>query len=239
MLAAVDGFARFAEAAAPVHTEDVERVCTLNEPNMIAALLPLLTQTHRRAVEVVKSRAPHVRTGWSVAVQAIEARPGGERVAEEYGRSRQDVFLHAAQGDDWLGIQTCTRVLVGLDGALPVPDGAERTLTGREFHPGALGATLRRAAALAPGRPPVVTENGIATDDDTRRVADTAEALTGLVGAMADGVDVRGYFHWSALDTYEWGSYRPTFGLVAVDRTTFVRTTFVRTTKPSAARPTA
>jgi beta-glucosidase len=41
---------------------------------------------------------------------------------------------------------------------------------------------------------------------------------------MDDGVDVRGYFHWSALDNYEWGSYRPTFGLIAWDKTTFERT---------------
>ncbi len=41
--------------------------------------------------------------------------------------------------------------------------------------------------------------------------------------AVADGVDVRGYLHWSALDNYEWGSWRPAFGLIAVDRETFER----------------
>jgi beta-glucosidase len=46
---------------------------------------------------------------------------------------------------------------------------------------------------------------------------------------MADGIDVRGYLHWSALDNYEWGSYTPTFGLIAWDRDTFERTP-----KPSA-----
>ena len=35
---------------------------------------------------------------------------------------------------------------------------------------------------------------------------------------MADGVDVLGYLHWSALDNYEWGSYQPTFGLISGDR---------------------
>ena len=42
--------------------------------------------------------------------------------------------------------------------------------------------------------------------------------------AMDDGVTVDGYLHWSLLDNYEWGSYAPTFGLVAVDRATFTRT---------------
>jgi beta-glucosidase len=45
-----------------------------------------------------------------------------------------------------------------------------------------------------------------------------------MKAAMDDGVSVLGYLHWSLLDNYEWGSYRPTFGLVAVDRSTFSRT---------------
>jgi len=72
--------------------------------------------------------------------------------------------------------------------------------------------------------PLIVTENGIATADDARRIAFTAAALDSLHAAMNDGVDVRGYLHWSLLDNYEWGSYRPTFGLVAVDRASFRRT---------------
>ena len=48
--------------------------------------------------------------------------------------------------------------------------------------------------------------------------------------AVAAGLDVRGYYVWSLLDNFEWMmGYRPTFGLVAVDRTTFTRTV-----KPSA-----
>jgi beta-glucosidase len=50
------------------------------------------------------------------------------------------------------------------------------------------------------------------------------------LSAAADGVDVRGYLHWSLLDNFEWQEgYRPTFGLAAVDRTDFTRTP-----KPSA-----
>jgi beta-glucosidase len=40
---------------------------------------------------------------------------------------------------------------------------------------------------------------------------------------MDDGIRVDGYFHWSLLDNYEWGDYRPTFGLIGVDRHTFER----------------
>ncbi|MGW4643610.1 family 1 glycosylhydrolase [Sphaerisporangium sp. NPDC004334] len=55
-------------------------------------------------------------------------------------------------------------------------------------------------------------------------------ALRALKAAMDDGADVRGYFHWSLLDSFEWLlGHRPTFGLIAVDRATFGRTV-----KPSA-----
>ena len=79
--------------------------------------------------------------------------------------------------------------------------------------------------------PIYVTENGIGTDDDAKRVAFVGEALEGVGRCLADGIDVRGYFYWSLLDNFEWAlGYGPRFGLVDVDRTTFTRTP-----KPSAA----
>jgi beta-glucosidase len=76
-----------------------------------------------------------------------------------------------------------------------------------------------------------VTENGIGIDDDSTRIAYVTEALEGVDRCLADGLDVRGYTYWSLLDNFEWAEgYKPRFGLVAVDRETFVRTP-----KPSAA----
>jgi beta-glucosidase len=94
-----------------------------------------------------------------------------------------------------------------------------------ERRPQALGAAVRRASEVLPDVPLLVTENGIATADDADRIAFTDEALHGLSAAIADGADVRGYVHWSLLDNFEWMlGYRPTFGLVSVDRETFART---------------
>ena len=78
--------------------------------------------------------------------------------------------------------------------------------------------------------PIYITENGIGTEDDTRRIEYIDRALAGVQNCLADGIDVRGYIHWSLLDNYEWiYGYRPKFGLVAVNRETQERTP-----KPSA-----
>lgn len=95
--------------------------------------------------------------------------------------------------------------------------------------PEALGVTVRRAHELT-GLPVLVTENGLPSDDDADRIAFIGEALAAVHAAMADGVPVEGYLYWSLLDNFEWAlGYGPHFGLVAVDRETFLRTP-----KPSA-----
>ena len=70
----------------------------------------------------------------------------------------------------------------------------------------------------------------MATDDDTGAWSTSSGPLAGVQRCLADGIDVRGYIHWSLLDNFEWiFGYRPRFGLVSVNRETFERTL-----KPSA-----
>jgi beta-glucosidase len=88
----------------------------------------------------------------------------------------------------------------------------------------------RRAWKAAGGTPILVTESGIATSREEKRISYLRLALREVLGALAEGIDVRSYLYWSLLDNFEWSlGYRPTFGLVAVDRDTFTRTP-----KPSA-----
>ena len=64
-------------------------------------------------------------------------------------------------------------------------------------------------------------ENGIATNDDQRRCEFIKEAMAGVQQAVTSGIPVKGYFHWSLLDNFEWqAGYAKTFGLIAVDRKT-------------------
>ena len=81
------------------------------------------------------------------------------------------------------------------------------------------------------GHEVLVTENGLASTDDTRRVEYFRRALRCVADCLQEDIDVRGYFCWSALDNFEWNSgYRPKFGIIAVNRETQQRTP-----KPSAA----
>jgi beta-glucosidase len=161
--------------------------------------------------------------GLTLAMSDFQAVDGGEARVERIRRSMEDVFLEAVQGDDFVGVQCYSRVRVGPAGVLGPEPGVETTQMGYEFWPEVLEATLRRAWELS-GKPLLVTENGIATDDDERRIAYVRRALTGVRRCLDDGIDVQGYTYWSALDNFEWAlGYRPTFGLVAVDRTTFER----------------
>ncbi|WP_395337487.1 family 1 glycosylhydrolase [Novosphingobium sp. BL-8H] len=189
-------------------------------PNQIAA--------HHRAVEAIKTIRPDLQLGLSLAM-ADEQAAAGDSALERKIAAVYTPWFDAVKKDDFVGVQTYGRNIVGRDADLPPPPQVERTQTGMEFYPEALEATVKWVAR-ATGRPIIVTENGVATADDKRRVVYIDRALAGLGRAMASGVDVRGYIHWSLLDNFEWNrAYTAQFGLVSVDRQTFARTV-----KPSA-----
>jgi beta-glucosidase len=149
--------------------------------------------------------------------------PGGEERLAELRCDSEDVYLEATSGDDFVGVQTYSRVRVDASGMLGPEQGVAVTQMGYEYWPQALGATVRRATEVT-GLPVLVTENGIGTDDDGCRRDFVTEALQSLHGCVEDGINVLGYVHWSLLDNFEWVlGYGPTFGLVAVDREDFVR----------------
>jgi beta-glucosidase len=188
-----------------------------------------MAHAHHRAVEGIKSGPGNAKVGWSLALVDLQATGDGERRCMEALQRASIDWLEVARNDDFIGVQTYSRNLIGPDGAVPPPEGVPTMQTGWEVYPEALEHTVRLAAEHA-GVPVLVTENGIATDDDRARIAYTQSALEGLARCLAAGIDVRGYLHWTFLDNFEWMSgYAMTFGLVAVDRESLARTV-----KPSA-----
>ena len=250
--ATADRFAAFCGRLAGSLGDVIGRACTINEPNIVATMGWLLglfppgksdrdlrlrvndvfVDAHRKAVDAIRAAAPGVPVGLSLSMTEYQAVDGGEERRARMERAMEDVFLDATDGDDFLGVQVYTRQRLGPDGLLGPEAGVPVLPMGYEYWPQALEACLRRAWSVTGGRVPLlVTENGIGTDDDAQRMAYVETALRGVLGCLADGVDVRGYTYWSLLDNFEWAlGYRPRFGLAAVDRQTFARTP-----KPSAA----
>ena len=183
----------------------------------------IVCRAHEAARTVIKEFCPDIKIGLSLSLHDIQPVTGGEEKAlSEWG----DEFTHYLpyiQNDDFLGVQNYTRSLMGPDGSLPAPDGAELTQMNYEFYPEALEHVIRKVAEDFKGDL-IVTENGIATADDKRRIAFIEQALSGVQNCIRDGLPVKGYFHWSLLDNFEWQKgYSMTFGLIAVDRTTQTR----------------
>ena len=180
----------------------------------------LVMRAHQVAKAAMKAVKPDLKIGVTLSLHDIQAQPGGE---DEALRVWTEEFLHYLpyiKDDDFFGLQNYTRTLVGPEGSLPVPAGAEVTQMDYEFYPQALGNVIRKVHEALP-IPIMVTENGIATADDTRRTAYIKQALAGVESCIADGIPVVGYCHWSLLDNFEWQKgYSMTFGLIAVDRAT-------------------
>ncbi len=135
--------------------------------------------------------------------------PGARRV-------RRDV--EALQGaSDFLGVNYYTRWTVALFGEpRSARRGAATSDLGWEIYPEGLERALRECAPF--GLPMLVTENGIADAADRWRPDFIRASLVALDRARSSGLDVRGYFHWSLMDNFEWmDGYHGRFGLNAVD----------------------
>jgi beta-glucosidase len=82
-----------------------------------------------------------------------------------------------------------------------------------------LGIVLRRLHDELPGRPLLICEHGVGTDDDGWRADVLRGSLAEVSGAIEDGIDVRGFFHWTGVDNYEWDrGFTVPFGLFDADR---------------------
>jgi beta-glucosidase len=184
---------------------------------------------HRAAKATIKARRPDLPVGLSLAI--VDDQADGDPSVRD--RKRAEVYerwLRLARDDDYLGVQNYERLRYDGDGPVPLPDDAVRNDMGSDIYPPSLAGAVRYAYAET-GVPILVTEHGLAHDDDTLRAAFLEPSLRSLLEAVDDGVPVLGYLHWTLLDNFEWVfGYRIRLGLHAVDRTTFARTA-----KPSAA----
>jgi beta-glucosidase len=252
--------------------------CTINEPNVYAALgyflgklapgekslalyfrvLRHLLQAHAAAYRVIHAMDGGARVGLVKNVQIFEPLSpdsGAEmRVARLLDYLFNDITFKSA-GDgrlpfplglgltthgplvdslDFWGVNYYGRQRVnlhrpgkGLKGILQPTPGAEVSDYGHrgtygEVYPAGMYRVLKRVAGL--GKPIYITENGLPDADDDQRPRFLLTHLAQVQRAIAEGADVRGYYHWSFTDNFEWAEgWALRFGLVALDEKTQVR----------------
>lgn len=184
--------------------------------NMIAA--------HLLASKAIKSHNSNTKTGLTLATQDIVPGAGAVEKCAEVNQKLVGRFLPALKNDDFIGAQIYTRLVIGPDGKPQSDSGTEFTQAGQPYCPEATKGALLYLKQNS-DVPILITENGVATSDDARRIDYIDRALAGVHRAIKQGVEVLGYCHWSAFDSYEWNfGYGPHYGVIAVDRTTMERT---------------
>jgi beta-glucosidase len=219
-----------AAAAASLGTPRLAVANAVNKEDL-EAVQAILIAAHRMGYAAIKNICPAMPVGVTLTMTDDQSASTDHTHRDAKRAKVYGAWLDAAKGHaDFLGVQNYERTVY--DQAGPVPPGKDAPLSamGAEIYPASLAGAVRYAHAAC-GLPIIVTEHGVCTDDDAQRAAMIAPSLAGLHAAIQDGVPVRGYFHWSLLDNFEWiFGYAKHYGLVSVDRTTFKRTI-----KPSAA----
>lgn len=141
------------------------------------------------------------------------------------------ISAHGADSVDFIGVSYFGRAFMRFHpfavNALCrqyVDDNGERVQVDAAIpDPHAFGDLLFELASY--GKPIVVTGNGIATDDDDLRCRYLLDHIDAIRSAIREDVNVRGYFHYSLLDGFEWSrGHTARFGLVHVDRESLART---------------
>jgi len=99
-------------------------------------------------------------------------------------------------------------------------------VNGMTVYPEGLYSAIKNVAdnlATKLNIPMIITQNGIATHDESIRDLFIKRHMYALSKAKADGYNVEGYYYYSFLDGFAWGNYDTQFGLCSVDRTTMKR----------------
>ncbi len=149
-------FARFCEHAVDRLGDRIGMACTINEPNVVSTIGYLvgafppgkvqdldgyvratetLVAAHGRAFEALKAGPGDFPVGLTLSMSDWGAEPGHEDQIAEYRAHHEDVYLDAARGDDYFGVQAYSRTRVGAEGVLGPEPGVEVLPMGYEYWP--------------------------------------------------------------------------------------------------------
>ena len=206
--------------------------------NAYQAVEPYHEHGPRRSLEAVASRI----VSW-VSFDAWDHAVRTGLVPAPMGLGRLGPRIRRLAGTaDFVGVNYYMRISVRLNpsslsnvksGEYDAPPGIETTEMGWQVYPPGFRSVLNRVSDRV-GLPIYITENGCSATDvpaadglvyDTDRIMFLRSYLTQLQRATSEGVPVRGYFHWSLMDNFEWADgFGTRFGLLYVDYATQQRT---------------
>lgn len=247
-------FDRFVEKVGDELVDDVLYILTLNEPNVYASFSYLagewvpqvknpwqfikvywnLTRAHIRAYKILKAKKPSLNIGIAAQLANVQAkRPHNllDNLSTKIMRYLWNwwFLLRIKNQQDFIGFNYYfTDYYSGLgkrkNPSMPISD------LGWYMEPEGLYPLLVRIWARYK-KPIFITENGLADERDQYRRWWIEESVVAMERAISEGIDIRGYFHWSLLDNFEWKyGWWPKFGLVEVDTSNGMK----RTVRPSA-----
>lgn len=245
---------RFIKKLAKELMEDIEYVLTLNEPSNYASFGYLLgewppdqknfykfclvywnlAQAHKRAYKIIKKEKPSAQVGMAAILANIQAKHPHNLFDEISTKVMRYVwnwwFLKRIKRHmDFVGVNYYFSDYYTGIGKRDNPKVPVNDLGWYAEPEGLYPIVLRTWARFK--KPIFVTESGIADADDNSRQWWIEENMIAMERALSEGVDIRGYFHWSLLDNFEWSfGWWPKFGLVKVDRNKNMK----RTIRPSA-----
>jgi beta-glucosidase len=186
-----------------------------------------LMDAHRRAYSIIHEHHAKAEVGlshYATCVQPYRNGPVNRLAVWGLDYIRNWRFLDSVKDDvDFIGIQYYHRDVIDV-----VPRGGKWGFfdvknpndwvndLNWDMYPEGIYQILKRTARYK--KPIYITESGLADRDDRKRWEFIRRNLYWIHRAMSEGVDIRGYFHWSLLDNFEWDKgFWPRFGLVAVD----------------------
>lgn len=186
-----------------------------------------MIKVHKMAYKVIHDRNPEAKVGVAHAINYLESSGGIFHVLQipvvfvlRYVKDQW--FLDQIKNSqDFIGVNHYRRIKFSFRRG-SFTEGDILSDFGWEVYPHGMYHVVKSLQRFK--LPIFITENGIANAKDDHRSAFIVEHLQELHKAIEEGADVRGYFHWSLLDNFEWAEgFHMKFGLVEVDFETLER----------------
>jgi beta-glucosidase len=240
----VKNYVEFVKKVVKFLQNDVKFWLTINEPNIYSdnsyltgvwppqkqsrwarnKVLRNLVKAHKLTFEAIKKINPSLQVGLATNNNYYEVKRSSliNNIIKDYVEWLKNYhFLNQVKKHiDFIGLNYYFHNVV--DKGLNKNENKIVSDLGWELYPQGIYYVLKDLQAYQ--RPIYITENGLADAKDQHRPWYIQETIKAIGLAIQDQVDVRGYFHWSLLDNFEWADgFDPRFGLFEVDYQTFER----------------